>query len=150
MKDIKTYVLETKKILSIDNYILEGFKLGKNKVKRESKDDLYIVYEFSSNELESDSYLSKCLRETYENRSIDAIGSYGLRYYMHILTIKEFKSCFTKWPKSFTSIKYAWIAPEEIQGKKPKDIEKYIKNNTDKIQRKELISGEKIKIDIRE
>ena len=35
MKDLKTYVLETKKISSIDDYVLEGFRLGKNKVKKE-------------------------------------------------------------------------------------------------------------------
>ena len=38
MKDLKTYVLE-------------GFKLGKNKVEMKPEDDLYIVYEFSQNEL---------------------------------------------------------------------------------------------------
>ena len=38
MKDLKTYVLETKKISSIDDYVLEGFKLGKNKVDKEEND----------------------------------------------------------------------------------------------------------------
>ena len=51
MKDLKTYVLETKKISSINDYVLEGFKLGKNKVEMKPEDDLYIVYEFSQNEL---------------------------------------------------------------------------------------------------
>ena len=35
MKDLRTYVLETKKISSIDDYVLEGFKLGKNKIDKE-------------------------------------------------------------------------------------------------------------------
>lgn len=137
MKDIKTY-------------LLEGFKLGQNKVRKESDDNTYIVYEFSLNELHSDSYLSKCARETYGNRSIIARGYSGVRFYMHILTIKEFKSCYAKWPKSSKSIKYVWKAPEEIQGKSSKDVEKYIKNNTDEIDYADLTSGEKIKIDVRE
>ena len=37
MKDIKTYILETKKISSVDDCIQEGFKLGKNKVRKTTK-----------------------------------------------------------------------------------------------------------------
>ena len=137
MKDLKTYVLE-------------GFKLGKNKVEMKPEDDLYIVYEFSQNELRSDDHLWKCVTETYIDRLIIARGESGVRFDMYILTIKEFKSCYVKWPKSFKSIKYVWEAPQEIQGKEPKDIEKYIKSNTDEIDYKDLTSGEKIKIDVRE
>lgn len=137
MKDIKTY-------------LLEGFKLGQNKVEMEPEDDLYIVYEFSQTELRSDDHLWKCVTETYIDRSIIARGYSGVRFYMHILTIKEFKSCYAKWPKSSKSIKYVWKAPEEIQGKEPKDVEEYIKNNTDEIDYADLTSGEKIKIDVRE
>ncbi len=137
-------------MIDLKTYVLEGFKLGQNKVKKEPNDDTYIVYEFSQTELRSDDYLWKCVTETYIDRSIIARGYGGVRFDMYILTIKEFKSCYAEWPKSSKSIKYVWEAPQEIQGKEPKDVEEYIKNNTDEIDYKDLTSGEKIKIDIRE
>ena len=88
MKDLKTYVLETKKISSINDYVLEGFKLGKNKVEMKPEDDLYIVYEFSQNELWSDDHLWKCVTETYIDRLIIARGESGVRFDIYILLSK--------------------------------------------------------------
>lgn len=132
MKDIKNYITEA-----------EDQKIDP---------ETYVIYEFSLNDLQSDNYLHKCASQTYGKRLIVARSWDwgGIRYHVHILKVRELKNCYAEWPKGWTSDKNVYIAPDELQGKDPKDIEEYIKKNNDKIDINDLMDRKKkIQINVR-
>lgn len=127
---------------NIKNYILES---ENPKVDEET----YVIYEFSLNDLQSDHYLSKCTHETYKDRLIIVRSDMGIRYYMHILKVRELKNCFAEYPFKFTK-KQMWIAPDEIQKMDEKDLQEYIKKNSDEIKWEDiLLEGNRITIDVK-
>ena len=71
------------------------------------------------------------------------------RRYLHILKVRELKNCYAEWKKEWGDSIPVWKAPDKFQGKDPKYIEDFIKKHNDKLDKKELISGEVIKINIR-
>ena len=127
---------------SIKKYLFESDELNS---------ETYVIYEFSLNTIQSDKYLASLLHGQYKNRLIVARSWDwgGIRHHLHILKIRELKNCFAEWPKGWNNDTWVWKAPEELQGKDPKEVEKFIKDNTDDIDVKELMSGDKIKINIR-
>ena len=122
---------------------------AEDNVSEKLDEETYVVYEFSLNDLQSDTYLAKCAHTTYKNRLIVARSWDwgGIRFHLHILKVRELKNCFAEY--KYRDTVYVWKAPEELQGKDPKEIEKFIKDNSDDIDKKDLMIGKKIKLNIK-
>lgn len=145
MKKLQYFILEKNGISKIT------LNEAESNVSEKLDEETYVVYEFSLNDLQSDNYLFKCAHTTYKNRLIIARSWDwgGIRFHMHILKVRELKNCFAEYPKEWRDTIYVWKAPEELQGKDPKEIEKFIKDNSDEIDKKDLMTGDKIKLNIR-
>lgn len=127
----------------IKNYILEG---EASKVD----DEAYVIIEISLNDIQSDNYLSKCLNETYKDRLIIVRGDMGIRYYMYILKVRELKNCYAEYPfrKNWPN-RNCWLVPDEIKDASKKELQEYIKKNSDKVDWDDiLLKGNKIQINV--
>lgn len=124
MKDIKNYILES-----------EASKVD---------DEAYVIIEISLNDIQSDNYLSKCLHETYKDRLIIVRGDMGIRYYMHILKVRELKNCYAEYPwrKNWPN-RNCWLAPDEIKDADDKELQEYIKKNSDKVEWDDILKKDK-------
>jgi len=129
MKPLKNFIIESNDITKLD-------------------DETYVIYEFSLNDIQSDNYLSKCLHTTYKDRLLIVRGWGGIRFYMHILNIRELKNCFAEyfkvWHKADNSV-WCWTAPEEV--KTEEDVKEFIKKNSDEIEMDDICKKDrKVKI----
>lgn len=127
----------------IKNYILEG---EASKVD----DEAYVIIEISLNDIQSDNYLSKCLNETYKDRLIIVRGDMGIRYYMYILKVRELKNCYAEYPfrKNWPN-RNCWLVPDEIKDASKKELQEYIKKNSDKVDWDDiLLKGNKVQINV--
>lgn len=127
----------------IKNYILEGEASKVN-------DEAYVIIEISLNDIQSDNYLSKCLNETYKDRLIIVRGDMGIRYYMYILKVRELKNCYAEYPfrKNWPN-RNCWLVPDEIKDASKKELQEYIKKNSDKVDWDDiLLKGNKIQINV--
>lgn len=143
MKNLKHFILEKNGISKI------ALNEAEDNVSEKLDEETYVVYEFSLNDLQSDPYLAKCAHTTYKNRLIVARSWDwgGIRFHLHILKVRELKNCFAEY--KYGNTVYVWKAPDELQGKDPKEIEKFIKDNSDDIDKKDLMIGKKIKLNIK-
>lgn len=127
----------------IKNYILEG---EASKVD----DEAYVIIEISLNDIQSDNYLSKCLNETYKDRLIIVRGDMGIRYYMYILKVRELKNCYAEYPfrKNWPN-RNCWLVPDEIKDASKKELQEYIKKNSDKVDWDDiLLKVNKVQINV--
>ena len=130
MKNIKKFILES----------------GKSNID----DETYVIIEISLNDIQSDNYLNKCLRETYKDRLIIIRGDMGIRYYMYILKVREVKNCYAEYPfrKNWPN-RNCWLAPDELKNADEKTVNEFIKKNSDKINWNDILKKDnRVKINV--